>query len=107
MQTAEQNHVYMIFCPLSKNCQLENELISTDYTSLVGEKLFLDVRKGHKSENKVHCSWFCRTCSLTILRSSKFTCKGCVMELNRAADALRTNSEIVIGCWATSGMPAY
>ena len=45
MQTAEQNHVYMTFCPISKNCQLENELISTDYTSLVGEKLFSDVQK--------------------------------------------------------------
>ena len=42
MQTAEQNHVYMTFCPLSKNCQLD---ISTDYTSLVGEKLIFDVQK--------------------------------------------------------------
>jgi len=36
----------------------------------------------------------CRTDSLTILRSSEFTSKKCVMELNRAANAPRTKSEI-------------
>ena len=44
-----------------QNCQLENELISTDYTSKVGEKQFLDVQKGRKStESKieVHCGRF-------------------------------------------------
>ena len=45
-------------CPLSKNCQLENELISADYTSKVSEKQFSGVWKEHKSresKNKVHC----------------------------------------------------
>ena len=36
-----------------------------------------------------------RTDSLTILRSSEFTCAKCVTELNRAADASKTRSEIV------------
>ena len=44
-----------------KNCQLENELISTDYTSKVSEKQFSHVWNGLKSREsnvKVHCSWF-------------------------------------------------
>ena len=46
-QNAEQNHVYVTFCLLSKkNCQLENELISTDYISKVSEKQFSNVQKG-------------------------------------------------------------
>ena len=40
---------------------IRNELVSADYTSKVGEKQFLDVRKGRKSREskiEVHCSWF-------------------------------------------------
>ena len=53
--------VHVPFCPLSENCQLENELVSVDYTSKVGEKQFSDVWKRHKSrESKIKfcCSWF-------------------------------------------------
>ena len=63
----------MTFCPLSKNCQLENELISVDYTSKVGEKQFSDVRKGLTFKIEVHCM-VCKTDLLAILRSS---CKVC------------------------------
>ena len=33
-------HVPVTFCPLCKKCQLENELISVDYTLKVGESSF-------------------------------------------------------------------
>jgi len=58
MQTAEQNHVYMTFCPLSKNCQLD---ISTDYTSLVGEKLIFDVQKNAILRSKFIVACFARS----------------------------------------------
>ena len=46
-QIAEQNHVYTWnFVHSAKNCQLENELVSVDYTSKVGEEQFSDVRCG-------------------------------------------------------------
>ena len=61
-QIAERNHMYTRhFVHSAKNCQLENELISVDYTLKVGEKQFSDVRmrrKSRESNIKVCCSWF-------------------------------------------------
>ena len=60
-QIAERNHVYTWhFLHSAKSFQLENELVSVDYTSKVGEKQFSDVWKGLKSREskiKVCCSW--------------------------------------------------
>ena len=45
-QIAEQNHKYTWhFVHSAKNCQLENQLISTDWTSKVGEKQFWMYRR--------------------------------------------------------------
>ena len=38
----------MTTCPLSKNCQLENEFVSVDYTLKVVEKQFSDMQKRRK-----------------------------------------------------------
>ena len=98
-QIAERNHVYTWhFVHSAKNCQHENELVSVDYTSIVGEKQLLDVRKGcksRKSKIKDFLLLVCGTDSLTILCSSEFTCTNCVMELNTTADASKARSEIV------------
>ena len=51
------------FVHSAKRWQLENELVSTDYPSKVGEKQLSDVRKGckfNKPKIKVHCSLFVR-----------------------------------------------
>ena len=58
----------------------------------VGEKQFSDVRKGCKSkESKIKVNYRqLQTGLIIILRSFKFTCKKCVMELNTAADASGT-----------------
>ena len=53
----------VIMCTYEKqNSKLRNELVSTDYTSI------LDV--WNESKIEVHFDWFCRTNLLTILRSS-------------------------------------
>ena len=52
--------VHVHFVHSAKNCQLENELVSVDYSSKVGEKQCSDVRKRRKSREskiKVCCSW--------------------------------------------------
>ena len=75
----ESTYTRDILSTQQKNCQLENELVSLDYTSKVGERQFLDVRKRCKSrESKI-----------------KFTCTKCVTELNTTAVASKTRSEIV------------
>ena len=94
-------NVHMTLCPLSKNCQLENELIyiSTEYTSKVGEKQFSDVWKGGKfRESKIqgNSSWLVGLpCSPQLLRSCEFTCTKCIMKLYRTVDASRVKSEII------------
>ena len=61
-QIVERNHVYTWhFVQSAKNCQLENELVSIDYTSKVGKKQFSDgwkSRKSRESKIKVCCNWF-------------------------------------------------
>ena len=81
----------MTFCPLGKNFQLEKELYKA-WT--IPQKL--DVRREQKTkESKIIVHFGLRDSSLIILGSSEFTCTKCVTELNRAADASRTKSEIV------------
>ena len=49
------------FVHSAKYWQLENELVSVDYASKVGEKQFSEVQKRRKSEEskiKVCCNWF-------------------------------------------------
>ena len=56
----ETTFTHDILFTQQKNCQRENELVSVDYTSKVGEKPFSDVRKRRKSREskiKVCCSW--------------------------------------------------
>ena len=43
--------VHMTFCPLSKNCQLKNELVSVENTSKVGEKQFRMCGRGASPES--------------------------------------------------------
>ena len=93
------NHsVYVTFRPLSKNCHLENELTSIDYTLKVGEKQLFGCAEGvqvQRVQDRSSLQLVYGTDSLTILHSSKFTCTKCVPELNRTADVSKTRSEIV------------
>ena len=85
------------FVHSAKNCQLENELVSVDYASKVGEKQFLDVRKSRKSrESKI------KVCSSSLqdwLAHHTFQLQVYVhkvrLELNTTVDALKTRSKIV------------
>ena len=86
-QFAEGNYLYtsifLLFLFTTQNMNLSGK---------VGKKLMKGSFRcpGPKSQS---LKLVCRSCLLTVLCSSEFTnCKKCIKELNRAVDALRTNS---------------
>ena len=98
-QIAEQNHKYTWhFVHSAKNCQLENQLISTDWTSKVGEKQFSNVWKGCKSRQskiKIHCSWLPGPAHSPCFTVPSLHVKIMPQNSNRFAGASRTKNYVV------------